>query len=92
MKFRKKPVEIEAVQFRGDNYREVEAFVGEDLTYFARSVTGETDTPQIQIRTRDGDMYASKGDWVIREPFPTDDRRYYPCKPEIFDQSYEPVE
>jgi hypothetical protein len=36
-------------------------------------------------------MMVAPGDWVIKEPFPTDDRRFYPCKPEIFEQTYEEV-
>jgi hypothetical protein len=46
----------------------------------------------IQIDTRDGEMAASMGDWVIEEPFPTADRRFYPCKPDIFAATYEPAE
>lgn len=37
-------------------------------------------------------MLAEPGDWIIREPFPTDDRRFYPCKPEQFAATYEPAE
>jgi hypothetical protein len=37
-------------------------------------------------------MRAEPGDYVIREPFPTDDRRFYPCKPDIFEATYEAVQ
>ena len=38
--------------------------------------------------TKEGDMIVSPGDYVIKEPVPTPDRKYYPCKPEIFLGSY----
>jgi hypothetical protein len=36
-------------------------------------------------------MHARFGDWIIKEPFPTRDRQFYPCKPDIFDATYEKV-
>ena len=36
-------------------------------------------------------MLASNGDWIIREPFPTDDRKFYPSKPDIFEATYKRV-
>ena len=43
------------------------------------------------IKTRDGDMSCEVGDYVIKEPFPTDDRKFYPCKPAIFKETYEEI-
>lgn len=45
----------------------------------------------IFIETREGTMCAEVGDWIVREPFPTGDRDFYPVKDEIFRQTYEPV-
>ncbi len=42
----------------------------------------------IEIRTKEGLMRADFGDWIIQEPFPTEDRQFYPCKPEIFEATY----
>lgn len=46
----------------------------------------------IEIPTLEGRMRASVGDYIIEEPSPTKDRRYYPCKPKIFEATYEAVE
>ena len=34
-------------------------------------------------------MKADIGDYVIKEPFSTDDRKFYPCKPDIFEKTYD---
>ena len=98
-RFRKIPVEIEAVRWTGDNWNEISQFVyGEvvdpdDEDYDDGKYQVVPDGPEtLSILTMDGEMFADRGDWVIREPFPTTDRKWYPCKPEIFDRTYEPCE
>lgn len=86
-RYRKKPIEVEAVQYTGGNNREIEGFVGDQCLYFARAITGEEQNPQLHIRTLEGDMHVSKGDWIIKGV----KGEFYPCKPDIFDQTYEPV-
>jgi hypothetical protein len=95
-KFRKKPVEIEAVQLRWSTWREVGDFVGDAISREnpARSSTGYSDdcgepAPYIEliIRTLEGDMVARHGDWIIRGV----KGELYPCKPDIFAATYEPV-
>jgi len=99
MKYRKKPIIIEAIQWTGDNVEEILDFVGSD----SASIIAEFDTDQtpsidtsllgtLEIRTLEGVMTASIGDWVIEEPFPTDDRQFYPCKSDIFEETYDLVE
>lgn len=79
MKFRKKPVVIEAKQFFGDpNLQECLDWIGGNC--------GGDDT-RIVIQTLEGDMTASKGDWIIRGV----KGEFYPCKPDIFEATYEPV-
>ena len=79
MKFRKKPVIIDAIQWTGDNNKEVALFLGE---------TWENDNPDIlTIRTLEGDHLALRGDWIIRGI----KGEFYPCKPDIFEQTYEEV-
>ena len=81
MKFRKKPVVIEAVQFTGRNYREIMRFCA-----IARD---PVDTyPNLIIPTLEGDMLASVGDWIIQGV----SGEFYPCKPDIFAKTYDPVE
>jgi len=83
--YRKRPVTVEALQFDGDN-------LGVIMEWIA-SQDGHAllQAGRLLIRTREGDMEVSLGDYVIREPRPTEDRRFYPCKPDIFAASYEPV-
>jgi hypothetical protein len=83
-RFRKKPVVVEAMQYRVGNLIEVVAFLGDQQ--FEPGIRGFT------IKTLEGDMLAEPGDWIIKEPFPSADRRFYPCKPDRFEQTYEPVE
>lgn len=77
-KFRKKPVEIEAVQFTGDNAGEVLGFIGN-----ARGAYALGDS--IVIRTLEGDHKASLNDWIIKGTA----GEFYPCKPDIFAEIYE---
>ena len=83
MKFRKKPVVIEAVQWTGRNVREVmELGIGR---IGAVEVNGSEGT--ITIPTLEGNMLASPGDWIIRGV----KGELYPCKPDIFEATYEAV-
>ena len=83
MKYRKKPVIIEAFQWNGDNTDKVINAVIE------RGGGGKigTDGDKIVIETLEGKMTASVGDYIIRGV----NGEFYPCKPDIFDKTYEPV-
>jgi hypothetical protein len=82
-KFRKKPVVIEAVPFNGLNHDEIKAFTqGMCYTNF------DPQNPLFMIRTLEGEHVASPGDWIIRGV----KGEFYPCKPDIFAQTYESVE
>ena len=73
-KYRKKPVAIEAVQWVGNNLSDIETFIG-------RNVKNKETT--IVIRTLEGDMEASIGDYIIKGV----NGEFYPCKPDIFDKT-----
>lgn len=81
MKFRKKPVVIEAVQWTGDNLEELRAFVPEGVRH---NRIGEP----LGIKTLEGVMTVSRGDWIIKGV----KGEFYPCKPDIFAATYEPME
>lgn len=97
MKYRKKPIEIEAIQWNGNgNKQEIDKFVGKELKTELESETAyvaKKGAPifSLLIETKEGVMKAFKGDWIIKEPFPTGDRDFYPCKPDIFELTYEKV-
>lgn len=87
MKFRKKPVEVEALQWRGMNHEEVKAFLGEDYV----ALSGEHNPrgkSKIMIRTLEGTIYADINDWIIRGV----QGEHYPCKPDIFEATYDLVD
>lgn len=79
-KYMKKPVEIEAIQWTGDNYREVSEFVGKMLLY-------EASESSLIIGTLEGDMRASVNDYIIKGI----QGEFYPCKPDIFHDTYDEV-
>ncbi len=83
MKFRKKPVVIEAVQWTGE--------VGVYLpTWLMDKILKQEIVPQstqLHIPTLEGTMSANKGDWIIQGI----NKEIYPCKPDIFEKTYEPV-
>lgn len=83
MRFRKRPVVIEAIQYTGENEREVRRFIGE-----VPSIGSLATPPKIPIKTLEGLTWASVGDWVIRGV----KGEVYPCKPDIFALAYEPAD
>ena len=86
-RFRKLPVEIEAVRFTGRNQREVLGFVYPTMS--EDGLTGaEVMNLPVVIETLEGDMTVSPGDWVIRGV----QGEFYPCRNDIFRQTYEAVD
>jgi hypothetical protein len=84
MKFRKKPVEIEAWPNEPDPPLAVQA--PEWLTTACREgVVWGIGDHRLAIRTLEGTMIANRGDWIIRGV----KGELYPCKPDIFDATYE---
>lgn len=86
MKFRKRPVVIEAMQFKIGMYDdEIAKFVTCDFDYS----TGEGDKVYaMTIPTLGGDMDVFDGDWIIKGVA----GEFYPCSPDIFEKTYELVE
>ena len=85
MKYRKKPVEIEAIQWTGDNYDEICKFVGKPLAFSA--MPRDNSYPRLAIDTLEGEMTATVNDYIIKGV----KGECYPCKPDIFLQTYEEV-
>jgi hypothetical protein len=78
-RYRKKPVTIDAIQYVGaKSYISVCEFVGRALTIYG---------DQIIIPTLEGDMKASRGDWIIKGV----NGEFYPCKPDVFEATYDPI-
>ena len=92
MKYRKKPVEVEAIRWTGDNLDGIKAFVGGSLEYWYDDTAWEVQKGPVTIgmiiKTLEGNHYVSIGDYNIRGAA----GEYYPCKRDIFEKTYEPVE
>lgn len=82
-KFKKKPIVIEAIQLFPETFNEVCEWIGwhnlDDGTSFEEGYLG--------IETEEGTMQARTKDWIIKGV----NGEFYPCKPDIFEKTYEPV-
>lgn len=81
MKYRKKPVVIEAIQYNGANFNEIRGFMRG--TSYSKLVNRK-----IRIQTLEGHIYADEEDYIIKGV----QGEFYPCKPDIFEATYEKVE
>jgi hypothetical protein len=84
MKFRKKPVVIDAKQYTGDNWRDMLEFLGETNGHWDNSGNESV----IVVYTLEGNHIANHGDYIIKGV----KGEFYPCKPDIFEMTYEKVE
>ena len=87
--YRKKPITIEAIQWTGLNLEEIKSFVGDSLQYDIIDTAWEVGKGRphvlMKIKTLEGDMQASEGDYIIKGLR----GEFYPCKPDVFEKKYE---
>jgi hypothetical protein len=81
--YRKKPVEIEAIQWDG-NLTTIEGIQSRSV---CETVYQDLGDKAVIIETLEGNMRAEVGDWIIRGV----KNELYPCKPDIFAATYDPV-
>jgi hypothetical protein len=86
MKYRKKPVEIEAIKFTRDNWDEIKAFTNE-TAYRGLHIERIDGIATCIIPTLEGQHIATEGDYIIKGV----KGEFYPCKPDIFELTYEKV-
>ena len=87
--FRKKPVNIAAIQWTGNNTEEVKAFFGKDADKcYGIFLKDEPEKVNLIIETLEGNHTTLPGDFIIRGV----KGEYYSCKPDIFEQTYEVIE
>ena len=90
--FRKRPVVVEAHQFNGTldcavaicEWSDHAAYIHRHWDRMGQELLKIT----LGIATLEGEMEAEAGSWIIRGV----NGEYYPCKPDIFEKTYEPVE
>jgi hypothetical protein len=76
----KKPIPITAIQWTGDNAKELAEFTNGRCQF-------RVGRPSIKIPTLEGDMGANIGDYIIRGV----DGEFYPCRQDIFLKTYEKI-
>lgn len=84
-RYRKKPIVIEAFQYHTDP--ETTVLVPQWVVNAMVDGTIFSDTTGTYIKTLEGDLHLSPGDWIIRGV----KGELYPCKPDIFEKTYEKV-
>lgn len=93
MKYKKKPVVIEAYQYNGGEVVDAPQWIkqafDDDIMFFeCRNLSEQTPRYDLLIRTLEGIHLANKGDYIIKGI----KGELYPCKPYIFEETYELVE
>jgi hypothetical protein len=98
MKYRKLPVEIEAIRLGWDTWRDICDFVSkeafdrgvylDDKTFEILPEGKTSNTMGLIIKTLEGNHLARQGDYIIKGV----NGEFYPCKPDIFEKTYEKVE
>lgn len=78
-KYIKHPIPVEAIQWTGENAKEVSDFIGKH--------TGEIRAGSLYIKTLEGDMLAPIGSYIIKGV----EGEFYPCREDIFNKTYEEV-
>lgn len=90
-RYRKKPVVVDAWQWHGD-FTDAPAWVLGQMDAGELTATRDSsafgDTRRIRVETREGVMFAWPGYWIIRGV----QGELYPCKPDIFAATYDPVD
>jgi len=87
-RYRKKPVEITAIQWTGNNLQECIYFLGDSYGGHSADRALNGMRSEIKVLTLEGNHVASKGDYIVRGV----QGEYYPVKPDIFERTYDLVE
>lgn len=85
MKFRKKPIVIEAIQYVGSNSEQIDRWM---QSHGAEPTPIPEWRQPLEIKTLEGTMLANVGDWIIKGV----KDEFYPCKPDVFEATYEAVD
>lgn len=81
--WRKKPVVVDAIQLTPRTYNDCSLFIGVS----SRGTNEHRASCLLEIRTLEGTMTASENDYIIKGV----NGEFYPCKPDIFEKTYDPA-
>lgn len=86
-KFKSKAIEIEAIQWNGENTQEI---IGLDPAYFNHRAKTQhhRSTEKLMVKSAHGFVEVSVGDWIIKEP---QGAGFYPCNKVLFEKRYEEI-
>lgn len=87
-KYRKKPVVVEVVKWTGENEQDIIDLESSPTSCLYFQNMGHATKKALFIKTLEGTMYTAFGDYVIKGV----NGELYPCKPDIFEKTYELVE
>ena len=82
MRYRQRPLEIDAIQWNGSNVEEIAEFTSGD-----KNVAHDPSSHSLYVTNVNGQSRCMAGDWVIRE-----EGSYYACKNSLFQKTYEVVD
>ena len=78
---------VQAIRWTGGNANEVRDFAGDQVSLISTTEQGHVALVPM-IKTPEGDIKANVGDYIIKGV----NGEFYPCKPEIFEKSYDIIE
>ena len=87
MKYRKKPLEVEAMQFKRYNFGDIVKFTNGKAINFQIERIYANGECWCEIQTLEGVMKVNENDYIIKGV----NGEFYPCKPDIFNKAFEKV-
>ena len=88
-RYRKRPIVVDAVRWTGGNIEEIQGFVGpcpDNVSHPGFDVFPERG-PMLYVAANRRWVFMDQDEWVIK-----DSKGCYPCKADVFEATYEPVE
>ena len=88
-KYRRKPVVVEAIRFTGENWQEIQEWMANEKSKQFKTISCDKNGTVLEIilKTPEGEMTVSIGDYVIKEI----GGEFYPYKFDIFEATYEEI-
>jgi hypothetical protein len=87
--YRKKPIELQAIQWTGDNADAINDWCGWKFDLVDPEDRGDNPdhTAQVFVDANSVWIGIETGEWILK-----DRKGFYPCKPDVFAETYEPVQ
>lgn len=87
--YRKRPIELQAIQWTGENEAEIQAWTGRSI-FYKLDVEDRGENPDatatLYVAANSVWLGLEPGEWILK-----DSKGFYPCKPDVFAETYEEV-